>query len=89
MALGVDRSSVRYTSHGPDQTALMLRIRNFAATRTRYGYSGSIPADTPIRMLAGAIKARWICEQAHQQLKEELASTTSKGDHGQGYTDMP
>jgi len=23
-------------------------------------------------MLAAAIKARWICEQAHQQLKEEL-----------------
>jgi SRSO17 transposase len=23
-------------------------------------------------MLAAAIKARWVCEQAHQQLKEEL-----------------
>ena len=27
-----------------------------------------------------ALKARWICEQAHQQLKEELVSTTSRGD---------
>ena len=24
------------------------------------------------KQLAGAIKARWVCEQAHQQLKEEL-----------------
>jgi SRSO17 transposase len=27
---------------------------------------------TSLRALAAAIKARWICEQAHQQLKEEL-----------------
>jgi SRSO17 transposase len=32
----------------------------------------NLPADTPIKQLAGAIKARWVCEQAHQQLKEEL-----------------
>ena len=36
--LGVDRSSIRYVSHQPDQTPLMLRIRDLAATRTRYGY---------------------------------------------------
>jgi SRSO17 transposase len=35
-------------------------------------YVSNLPADTPIRMLAAAIKARWVCEQAHQQLKEEL-----------------
>ena len=38
VVLGVDRSSIRYVSHGPDQTPLMLRIRDLAATRTRYGY---------------------------------------------------
>ena len=38
MVLGVDRSSIRYVSHRLDQTALMLRIRDLAATRTRYGY---------------------------------------------------
>ena len=37
-ALGVERSSVRYISHKPDQTPLVLRIRDLAATRTRYGY---------------------------------------------------
>jgi SRSO17 transposase len=35
-------------------------------------YLSNLPADTSIRDLAGAIKARWICEQPHQQLKEEL-----------------
>ena len=35
-------------------------------------YLSNLPASTPIQKLAGAIKARWICEQAHQQLKEEL-----------------
>lgn len=32
----------------------------------------NLPADTTLKQLAGAIKARWVCEQAHQQLKEEL-----------------
>lgn len=35
-------------------------------------YLSNLPAETSIRGLAGAIKARWVCEQAHQQLKEEL-----------------
>lgn len=36
-------------------------------------YLSNLPADTPLRRLAGTIKACWVCEQAHQQLKEELA----------------
>lgn len=32
----------------------------------------NLPAETSRRALAGTIKARWICEQAHQQMKEEL-----------------
>jgi len=35
-------------------------------------YVSNSPADATLKMLAAAIKARWICEQAHQQLKEEL-----------------
>lgn len=35
-------------------------------------YVSNLPADTTLKMLASTIKARWICEQAHQQLKEEL-----------------
>jgi len=35
-------------------------------------YLANLPAATDLRTLAATIKARWICEQAHQQLKEEL-----------------
>ena len=35
-------------------------------------YLASHPAETPLRTLAATIKARWVCEQAHQQMKEEL-----------------
>ena len=35
-------------------------------------YVSNLPVDATLKMLAAAIKARWICEQAHQQLKEEL-----------------
>ncbi|BDA82926.1 hypothetical protein Sa4125_04680 [Aureimonas sp. SA4125] len=42
------------------------------STGERKYYLSNLPADATIKTLAGAIKARWICEQAHQQLKEEL-----------------
>jgi SRSO17 transposase len=35
-------------------------------------YLSNLAPDTPLRALAAAIKARWVCEQAHQQLKQEL-----------------
>ncbi|MDB5368781.1 MAG: stress Response [Roseomonas sp.] len=35
-------------------------------------YLSNLSAETPLRALAAAIKARWVCEQAHQQLKQEL-----------------
>ena len=35
-------------------------------------FLSNLPAETTLKTLAAAIKARWICEQAHQQLKEEL-----------------
>lgn len=35
-------------------------------------YASNLPANTSLKTLAAAVKARWICEQAHQQLKEEL-----------------
>jgi SRSO17 transposase len=31
-----------------------------------------LPAELDLRGLAATIKARWVCEQAHQRLKEEL-----------------
>jgi SRSO17 transposase len=35
-------------------------------------YVSNLPANASLRTLAAAIKARWVCEQAHQQTKEEL-----------------
>src|SRR5919199_4368479 len=35
-------------------------------------YLASHPAETPLQTLAATVKARWACEQAHQQMKEEL-----------------
>lgn len=42
------------------------------ATGEQKYYVSNLPADATLKALATAVKARWICEQAHQQLKEEL-----------------
>ena len=38
----------------------------------RKHHLSNLPPRTSLRGLAAAIKARWVCEQAHQQLKQEL-----------------
>ena len=35
-------------------------------------YLSKLPPDTPLETPAALIKARWVCEQMHQQLKDEL-----------------
>jgi SRSO17 transposase len=47
-------------------------------------YLANLPAKADLRTLAAAIKARWICEQAHQQLKEELGLDHFEGRSWQG-----
>lgn len=42
------------------------------ATGEQKYYASNLTADTKLTTFASAIKARWVCEQAHQQLKEEL-----------------
>ena len=42
------------------------------ASGERKYHLSNLPPRTSLRALAGAIKARWVCEQAHQQLKQEL-----------------
>jgi SRSO17 transposase len=56
--------------HMPGEEAWL--VGEHRSTGERKYYLSNLPADTSMRDLAGAIKARWICEQAHQQLKEEL-----------------
>ena len=47
-------------------------------------YLANLPAKTALRALAATIKARWVCEQAHQQLKEELGLDHFEGRSWQG-----
>src|SRR3954469_12351237 len=42
------------------------------ASGERKYYLANLPAETSLEELAALIKARWACEQAHRQLKEEL-----------------
>lgn len=63
--------------HLPGEEAWL--IGEHRSTGERKYYLSNLPADTPLKRLAGAVKARWACEQAHQQMKEELGL-----DHFQG-----
>jgi SRSO17 transposase len=47
-------------------------------------YLANLSARMDLRTLAATIKARWICEQAHQQLKEELGLDHFEGRSWQG-----
>ena len=47
-------------------------------------YLSSLPAETDLKTLAATIKARWICKQAHQQMKEELGLDHFEGRSWQG-----
>jgi SRSO17 transposase len=47
-------------------------------------YLANLPAKTGLFVLAATIKARWVCEQAHQQLKEELGLDHFEGRSWQG-----
>jgi len=47
-------------------------------------YLANLSAETDLRTLAATIKARWVCEQAHQQLKEELGLDHFEGRSWQG-----
>lgn len=61
----------------PGEEAWLVGEHRSNGERKYYLYN--LAAETSIRELAGAIKARWIGEQAHQQLREELGL-----DHFQG-----
>ena len=42
-------------------------------------YLSNLPPRTPLHHLAATIKARWVCEQVHQQLKQELGLGAFEG----------
>jgi len=60
----------RVNQHLPGEEVWLVGERR--ASGERKYYLANLPADTDLKVLAATIKARWVCEQAHQQLKEEL-----------------
>ena len=56
--------------HMPGEEAWLVGERRVSGER-KY-YLSNLPVEANLKTLAATIKARWICEQAHQQLKEEL-----------------
>ena len=68
--------------HLPGEEAWLIGEHRVSGER-KY-YLSNLPAQTGLHALAAAIKARWICEQAHQQLKEELGLDHFEGRSWQG-----
>ncbi len=56
--------------HLPGEEAWVIGEHRVSGER-KY-YLSNQPADADLLTLAATIKARWVCEQAHQQMKEEL-----------------
>jgi SRSO17 transposase len=54
------------------------------ASGERKYYLSDLPAETPLEALAALIKARWVCEQLHQQLKDELGLDHFEGRSWRG-----
>jgi SRSO17 transposase len=55
---------------GPGDEVWLICERR-SGGETKYHLS-NYPADAPLETLVASLKARWSCEQAHQQMKEEL-----------------
>jgi SRSO17 transposase len=68
--------------HLPGEEAWLIGEHRISGEK-KY-YLANLPAGTDLRALAATIKARWICEQAHQQLKEELGLDHFEGRSWQG-----
>ena len=68
--------------HMPGEAAWL--VGEHRASGERKYYLANLPADTGLKTLAATIKARWVCEQAHQQMKEELGLDHFEGRSWQG-----
>ena len=55
-------------------------VGEWRSSGERKYYLSNLPPRTSVRALAAAIKARWVCEQGHQQLKQELGAWGTSRD---------
>ena len=58
------------TQHMPGEEVWL--VGEHRASGERKYYLANLPAGAALKELAATIKGRWVCKQAHQQLKEEL-----------------
>lgn len=72
----------RQNTPSPGDEAWLIGERQTTGNR-RY-YLSNLPPDTPLRALVGQIKMRWVCEQGHQQMKEELGLDHFEGRRWHG-----
>jgi SRSO17 transposase len=77
-----DGPVVARAQHLPGEEAWL--VGEHRATGERKYYLTNHPADTPLETLAAAIKARWVCEQMHQQMKDELGLDHFEGRSWRG-----
>ena len=66
----------------PGEEAWLIGERRSSGER-KY-YLSNLPADANLKTLAAAIKARWVCEKSHQQMREELGLDHFEGRSWQG-----
>lgn len=77
------RAGIRSHQHLPNEEEVWLVGERRSTGEQKY-YLSNLPAKTPLKTLAATIKARWVCEQAHQQLKEELGLDHFEGRSWRG-----
>ncbi|MFG1419869.1 IS701 family transposase [Xanthobacter sp. V0B-10] len=68
--------------HMPGEEAWL--VGEWRSSGERKCYLSNLPAGASLKKLAAAIKARWVCEQAHQQMKEELGLDHFEGRSWRG-----
>jgi hypothetical protein len=66
-----DREPLGQVRRGPAEEELWLDCE-WRATGEKRCCLCNYPPDTPLQVLVRAIKARWICEKAHEQMKNDL-----------------
>ncbi|VFU10544.1 transposase (fragment) [Methylocella tundrae] len=68
--------------HMPGEEAWL--VGEWRSSGERKYYLANLPAKVSLKRLAAAIKARWVCEQGHQQMKEELGLDHFEGRSWRG-----
>jgi SRSO17 transposase len=77
-----DRPVAARGRHLPGEEAWL--VGEHRASGERKYYLSNLPPDTTLERLAALIKARWVCEQMHQQLKDELGLDHFEGRSWRG-----